>query len=153
MRLIILLSIFINLLALEIIIDSGISQEKMDYIKYKILKEKEEGIYIDRSTGLIWQDSNIKSMPWDEANKYCDNLILNTHDDWYFPNIEKLEQLSKSMKVYNTWSSTPYYPTTKLFGSSELYVTEPMAYYKSYNKRGQDYKKFALNVRCYRKEL
>ncbi len=53
-----------------------------------------EGEWLDEATGLIWQQDPVNEwILWDEAQHYCDNLILGDHDNWRLPTISELRSL------------------------------------------------------------
>ncbi len=79
-------------------------------------------IVTDTVTNLQWQDDAIGSeMDWEAAITYCEDLELDTLDDWRLPNINELKSIidrsrfkpaivdefeHTSSSVY--WSSTTY---------------------------------------------
>ena len=80
---------------------------------------------IDTRTYLQWQDDysdnggEIKSSNWSDAIDYCENLSLNSHDDWRLPNLNELLTLvdyNKSSIVYpdafETQSDDPYWSSS-----------------------------------------
>ncbi len=76
----------------------------------------------DNYTGLIWQreDDGVKRN-WEDAKRYCSNLLLDGYSDWRLPTIEELYYLGDMTKVkpaidtnyfsvknHCYWSSTTY---------------------------------------------
>ena len=58
-------------------------------------------IYSDKETKLSWQTiTNNDKLSWNEATKYCQDLIYDGSDDWYLPNIYEL----KSLVDYNKYN-------------------------------------------------
>lgn len=73
---------------------------------------------------LIWQDNcdaGVFKLDWQGAKKYCENLELNSHNDWRLPSVKELSSLTditkinpainskfKNIKNDFYWSSTPY---------------------------------------------
>lgn len=64
---------------------------------------------IDNNTGLEWQyPRNESAYTWEEAEKYCNNLVYSEHDDWRMPTLIEVRTLidSKETKVFATgWTS------------------------------------------------
>lgn len=63
---------------------------------------------VDPTTNLVWQkaDDNNKRN-WYEAITYCDNLTLNSYNDWRLPSKDELKALNYS-SVFNQISGTYY---------------------------------------------
>jgi len=58
----------------------------------------ENYIITDKTTGLMWQDSqenekDSERKNWDEANAYCENLKYKGYDDWYLPSASEFQTL------------------------------------------------------------
>ncbi len=94
------------LLFLIILMTNGYYQNSK--IKYK--KSQEPDIYLDNTTGLVWQnqiyrdqeqnkrltDSNdIKKLNWKEAQSYCESLQIKDLSDWSLPSLNELESAYK----------------------------------------------------------
>jgi len=48
----------------------------------------------DRATGLVWQKSYAAElMDWEAALNYCEDLVLDSQDDWRLPNRNELQSL------------------------------------------------------------
>ena len=76
---------------------------------------------IDQGTGLEWQknDSGMEDT-WQNALAYCEDLSLNSQNDWRLPNIRELKSLVDYNRYYpaiapkipcqssSYWSSTSY---------------------------------------------
>lgn len=44
--------------------------------------------------GLMWAtESNGETIPWEDANAYCETLELDGHDDWRLPTLAEAESL------------------------------------------------------------
>ncbi len=85
-------------------------------------------IVIDRETNLIWQDDyNSKSMKknWEEAKKYCQELVLDDKSNWRLPSIGELQSIvdeNKHPGIKKTfrnivpktyWTDTPFISNPK----------------------------------------
>lgn len=61
-----------------------------------------DGTVTDNQTGLEWLQAphshygNSKSMNWDSAKHFCDDLVYAGHSDWRLPSKDELERLSKA---------------------------------------------------------
>ncbi|NUQ00062.1 MAG: DUF1566 domain-containing protein [Armatimonadetes bacterium] len=54
----------------------------------------DEGTVVDRATGLVWQrgDSG-RTLSWQQALAYAENLVLAGRDDWRLPNAKELQSI------------------------------------------------------------
>ncbi len=57
----------------------------------------DEGVeWCDPATDLCWQDppyQKERGLCWEAANDYCEQLIVDGHDDWWLPNLDELRTL------------------------------------------------------------
>jgi hypothetical protein len=86
------------------------------------------GIAIDSATGLEWQDNRhtvTVQKNWNDAQTYCENLILGGFSDWRLPNIYELTTL-----LDNTKKEQPYIIDGFQFKESSGYWSSTT--YKSY---------------------
>ncbi|MBO4698934.1 DUF1566 domain-containing protein [bacterium] len=44
------------------------------------------------SCGESWSETAKEPMNWDEAVKYCDELVQKSYDDWHLPTIDELRR-------------------------------------------------------------
>jgi hypothetical protein len=72
-------------------------------------------VLIDTETGLTWQKGKARSMTWQQAVDYCENLVFGGYSDWQLPAGEELKTsflirygLSGNSRPddYYYWSST-----------------------------------------------
>ena len=56
----------------------------------------------------MWEiktDTNVmKEYNWNEANNYCDNLILNGYDDWWLPSTTQLKTIA-NRELYGEYNA------------------------------------------------
>ena len=70
--------------------------------------DDEYAIWTDPATGLVWQNPALKiirfdtAMNWHDAMNYCDNLVLDDHDDWRLPTIDELRTLVRDCSELET---------------------------------------------------
>ncbi len=54
-----------------------------------------DGTVADLNTGLMWQQTpNSASYSWQDAQDYCDDLVLGNQDDWRAPSLTELFSIS-----------------------------------------------------------
>ncbi len=58
-------------------------------------------VYEENGHGLVVSTKEIGNLPWEEAKKTCNNLVLNGYDDWYLPTIEELDTIYNYFKEFN----------------------------------------------------
>jgi len=63
-----------------------------------------DGTVTDTSTGLMWaQTDSMGDITWEDAKRYCENIILSNYNNWRMPTIEELKTLfDKSLDSYET---------------------------------------------------
>ena len=63
-----------------------------------------DGTVTDTKTGLMWsQTDNSGNITWQDAQRYCENIILSTHSNWRMPTTKELETLfDSSLDGYET---------------------------------------------------
>jgi hypothetical protein len=94
------------------------------------------GTVIDNMTNLMWQDDINKINSFNNANTYCDGLLLDGYDDWRMPTIYELSNILsyrrlisgwissnsfKNHKKNKYWSSTP---TTGILGNTKAWYVD-----------------------------
>ena len=120
---------------------------------------RENGIVIDQTTGLQWQDDysnnggSVKKATWEDAKTYCENLTLGGYSDWRLPSIEELKSIVdygksdpaidpifENVVFYLYWSST----TLASFSSNAWFV------HFADGHNDWDNKSYSYYVRCVR---
>ena len=63
-----------------------------------------DGTVTDTKTGLMWaQMDNSGNIAWQDAQLFCENIILSTYSNWRMPTIAELETLfDSSLAGYET---------------------------------------------------
>ena len=121
------------------------------------------GVVLDSTTKLEWQDSylgmdEIYQSNWYDALLYCENLVLDGHNDWRLPNINELISLLDHSKFQSKIDASFEYYDDKnsyddVFWSSSTYITHTHKAWGIGFAHGED-RKYVKNkryfVRCVR---
>jgi len=112
---------------------------------------------IDKGTGLEWQKkSSLQPYNWQNALAYCENLALNSHNDWRLPNIRELKSLVDYSKYYPAIApgipcqSSIYWSATSVASDTQTSA------WSVFFGNGDDIwkiKSMSFNVRCVRAGL
>ena len=90
----------------------GAPQGENDFI------DNGNGTITDRVTGLMWmQKDSGKSMNWQQALMYAENLVFAGYDDWRLPNAKELQYIVDYTRSPNTTNSPavdPIFHTTSI---------------------------------------
>jgi len=149
-QIIVFLLVLIPIFAVDITIDKTVLENN----KSVFIRDNSEDIVRDKKLLFVWQDnasSNTTQRNWDDAKKYCQDLVVGNITNWDLPKVSELESLldfSNESKMIsdifkNTiqedyWSSTKYVPSSKLAWS--------VNFKRGYSYGGQ--KSSKLFVRC-----
>ena len=119
------------------------------------------GVIIDTITGLEWQDSynrnnnTIKNSTWQNAVSYCENLSLDSKDDWRLPNKNELlsivnyNQINPTIdKSFSNTNNNYYWSSTTKYSSYSKAWTVTF----SYGNSNYDTKSSSHYIRCVRGE-
>ena len=98
-------------------------------------------VVTDSTTGLEWQDNsdaNGTTRTWQEAKDYCEELTLESHDDWRLPNMNELKSLIDRSKrepaikgdAFKYIGTSNYY---RYWSSSSVVGNEDGAWLVSFN--------------------
>ena len=74
--------------------------------------DNKDGTVTDNGNGLIWMQVEAGEMVWEEAIKYCENLLYAGKDDWRLPDIKELKSIS-DYTLYSPAIDTSYFPNMK----------------------------------------
>jgi len=103
----------------------------------------------DERNGIYWQDtedSKVSSEDWDDAELYCDKLVLNGMEKWRLPTFRELLSIvdySRSNPAINPlfahvdegtyWTSTDFSPTTSRAWTIDFRTGKTYYNYKTTN--------------------
>jgi len=80
--------------------------------------DNSNGTVTDKATGLMWMKNDSgKSMNWQEALSYAENLQLAGYSDWRLPNAKELQYIvdySRSPDTTNSPAIDPIFQTTSI---------------------------------------
>lgn len=111
-----------------------------------------------------WQDDYsdnsgvIKNTTWENAINYCENLTLDSKEDWRLPNINELKSIVDLRQSFPSIDKTAFLKTEATnYASSTSYISNPnnIAWFVTFNNNGRTYlwdfnKDSNVNVRCIR---
>ena len=118
---------------------------------------KSGDVVSDSSTGLEWQDdsdTNGTRRTWQAAIDYCEDLSLESHNDWRLPNINELKTLIDRSKRNPAIKSEVfvYVKSSYYWSSTSIVGVEYIAWFVNFNN-GDVFGAFKDNnnyVRCVR---
>ena len=98
----------------------------LNILNAEFTRDNSTNIVTDTQTLLEWQDDTTpSSMKWEEAINYCENLTLNSQDDWRVPNINELSSIIDDTRYnpaiinkFENYSSNLYWSSTTMVSSS-----------------------------------
>jgi len=122
---------------------------------------RSNGVVSDATTNLEWQDdysdnnNSIKKTTWQNAIDYCENLTLNTQNDWRLPTKNELISIldynknnpSINEKFKNTPSNDSYWSSTTI----QFYHSGAWIVYFGHGNTDRAQKKASYYVRCVRR--
>jgi len=81
-------------------IDGGKEQNGWDLISQENKVEKNDTSF--KTSGLTWSKKSSNEMEWNDAKKYCENLVEDGYSDWRLPTISELRTLIKNCTATET---------------------------------------------------
>ncbi|MFM8395829.1 MAG: DUF1566 domain-containing protein, partial [Acidobacteriota bacterium] len=63
------------------------------------LADNGNGTVSDHRAGLVWQQAEIPDRNWDEAIRYCEDLVLAGTSDWRLPSLREIRALNDESRV------------------------------------------------------
>ena len=106
-----------RILLMVILLWSGLQAEFM----------KQGEAVIDTERGLLWQDNSAvesEELLFSEANDYCQNLVLEKHDDWRLPTLLELQSIIDYKRYDPALERGFYFGLSKNYWSSTLYADD-----------------------------
>jgi len=112
-------------------------------------KRNKEGILIDPTTNLMWQDNtNVQfySYSWHKSVDYCGRLSLGGFQDWRLPSLPTLKHIYTQRNIFNFKSSKSFWSSS----SNSSYSS--YAWYINFDlgNTSRSYKTSELSFRCVR---
>lgn len=107
-----------------------------------------DGTVTDQASTLIWQQCTAPASGtdcgmgtpttyvWDDALGYCNDLTLDSYDDWRLPNAKELHSLVDFTKTSSPSINTSHFPGTPsadFWASTTLAGTPSYAWYVSFS--------------------
>jgi hypothetical protein len=126
--------------------------------RYEVSGDAEDGVVLDRATGLDWTLETVSPLGWSEALSYCEGLELAGHSDWRLPDIAELRSIAEP----TAGSDAPAFPGTPpspyhviLWSSTSLASNPGFAWYQVLSAGGYvladtGFKGSLLDVLCVR---
>jgi len=109
------------------------------------------GIVIDTTTSLLWQQGFSLGHDWDSAADYCKQITLGEHSDWRLPTLKELGSIvdpgkrNPAIDSRSFNASSDRYWTSSIEGSTEAWLV----FFDS-GLSGYDLKSRNQSVRCVR---
>jgi len=112
---------------------------------------------IDQGTSLEWQKTDSK-MPdtWKNALSYCENLSLDSKNDWRLPNIRELKSLADYSRYYPAIDPTIPCQSSCYWSATSVANDSPKSAWSVFFGNGDDIwkdKTKSYHVRCVRSGL
>jgi hypothetical protein len=103
-------------------------------------------VVVDAATGLMWQDNQVNSSPWEASTEYCNDLYWAGFDDWRLPDRNELVSMVDytvhspaldpafaNITGSNFWSSTSTAETPANAWKTSLTSGDSTQNFKDYN--------------------
>jgi hypothetical protein len=120
----------------------------------EIFRDNLNGTVTDARTSLTWQQAEVADKAWDEAIRYCEDLVLAGASDWRLPNIREMVSLVDSSRVRPSINTTafPNAPLALFWSSTTLVNQTTRSWTVDYTLGISSYntKTDKLRLRCVR---
>ena len=131
-----------------------IHANKFYKLKYK-LKPYRLNTKVKIIGNLMWQDdvdSKNKTLYYEKAKKYCEDLELAKYNDWYLPAIKQLDNLYKDKKIFRNGFGTKFYwSSSPKSGKSNIWSYSQAKNFDDDTIQNKITDFYNGNVRCVRK--
>ena len=104
-------------------------------LEFGRFRDNGDGTVMDMTTGLMWQQEEVKAVTWEEALAYCENLDLAGYRGWRLPNIRELLSLVDDIRR-DPSINTVFFPGCRpsIYWSSTTHILYPgFAWYVKFN--------------------
>lgn len=89
------------------------------------LDDNRNGTVTDQRTSLVWQQPEITDRTWEEAIRYCEDLVLAGAGDWRLPSLREIRSINDESRVRPSIETTLFPGTTAApFWSSTTLVNQ-----------------------------
>ena len=88
---------------------------------------KQDEAVKDTERGLLWQDNSAvesEELLFREANDYCQNLVLEKHDDWRLPTLLELQSIIDYKRYDPALERGFHFGLSKNYWTSTLYADD-----------------------------
>jgi hypothetical protein len=95
--------------------------------RYEVSGGEQDGVVLDRATGLTWTQAFASELTWNEALLYCEGLAAGGHSDWRLPSISELRSMAEVAPGPDApeFPGVPSYPYSACSWSSTSYLPNP----------------------------
>ena len=91
------------------------------------LADNANGTVTDHRSGLIWQQAEVTDRAWDEAVRYCEDLLLAGAGDWRLPSLREIRAINDESRARPSIDGTLFPATTSApFWSSTTLVNQTL---------------------------
>ena len=114
-----------------------------------------KNIVVDTDTDIHWQDTKlVTKKSWQDAKKYCQDLVIDNYKDWELPTIDQLMTITDKKKYKPSLKGNfKYFKSDYYWTNSEYVDDNNLVWTVSFLDGGDFYnnKKNLYYVRCVRK--
>ncbi len=113
---------------------------------------------VDTAHKLVWQDNadvEQKELLYSEAKKYCEEFVLDKHDDWRLPSVYELQSIVDLTQYDPALQRGFHFGLSKNYWSSTLYADDTTrAWFVDFKSGSMDHSRHSYDfyVRCVREE-
>ena len=109
-------------------ITNKIEEQKLH--KENILNLKRKSIFLDTNTNMMWQNTKTLFIgTYKNSEIYCNNLYLQTFNDWYLPNASQIKSINDKNKKQNSKEGLKKLTNHKFWASNGSYDNKNSVWY------------------------